>query len=51
MALDQNIKNQLAQYLEMIKNPVELVAYRDSSQKSDEMYSLLEEIQKTSKLI
>ena len=46
MALDQNIKNQLIQYMTMIKNPIEIIAHKDESNKSEEMLSLLYAIRK-----
>lgn len=51
MALDQNIKNQLIQYMAMIKNPIEIIAYKDESNKSKEMLSLLYAIKETTNLI
>ena len=51
MPLDQNIKNQLIQYMTMIKNPIEIIAYKDESNKSEEMLSLLYEIKETTHLI
>ena len=51
MALDQNIKNQLIQYMAMIKNPIEIIAYKDESNKSEEMLSLLYAIKETTNLI
>lgn len=42
--LDANMKSQLKAYLEKVQRPFELVATLDSSPKSQELWSLLEEI-------
>lgn len=44
MALDSNIRTQLTTYLAMLKEPIELVATTDSSDKSREMLDLLHEL-------
>lgn len=44
MALDSNIRTQLTTYLAMLKEPIELVAATDSSDKSREMLDLLHEL-------
>lgn len=44
MALDTTIKNQLQTYLQMLKEPIELVASLDEHASSQEMLALLEEI-------
>lgn len=44
MALEPNIKNQLQTYLQMLREPVELVASLDESATAKEMLALLEEI-------
>jgi NADH-dependent peroxiredoxin subunit F len=42
--LDANLKNQLKAYLEKVTRPIELVAFLDGSEKSNELKSLLDEI-------
>lgn len=42
--LDANLKAQLKQYLEMLKQPIELVATLDDGEKSQELKQLLEDI-------
>lgn len=44
MALEANIKTQLQTYLEMLREPIELVATLDESAAAQEMRELLEEI-------
>lgn len=44
MALEANIKTQLQAYLEMLREPIELVASLDDSAAAQEMRELLEEI-------
>ena len=44
MALDTQIKTQLQTYLQMLKEPVELVASLDDSTGAKEMLALLEEL-------
>ena len=44
MALDSNIKTQLDTYLAMLKDPIEIIASVDSSDKSREMLDLLHEL-------
>jgi len=44
MALEANIQEQLKQYLALVENPVKIVAYIDSSDASDQMWELLQEI-------
>ena len=44
MALDSNIKTQLQNYLQLLKEPIELVASLDESAGAQEMLALLEEI-------
>ena len=43
MALDTQIKTQLQTYLQMLKEPVDLVASLDDSAGAKEMLALLEE--------
>ena len=42
--LDANIKTQLTAYLEKIRQPIELVASLDGSEKASEMWALLQDI-------
>ncbi|NRA72015.1 MAG: alkyl hydroperoxide reductase subunit F [Gammaproteobacteria bacterium] len=49
--LDVNLKNQLKSYLENLKTPVELVAFTDSSPKSIELNTLVNEIAELSSLV
>lgn len=44
MALEANIKTQLQTYLEMLREPIELIASLDDSSAAQEMRELLEEI-------
>ncbi|MDP1658245.1 MAG: alkyl hydroperoxide reductase subunit F [Methylotenera sp.] len=44
MALEENIKTQLQTYLEMLREPIELIASLDDSLAAQEMRELLEEI-------
>ena len=44
MALDSNIKTQLDTYLAMLKDPIEIIASVDDSDKSREMLDLLHEL-------
>ena len=44
MALEANIQEQLKQYLALVEQPVKIVAYIDSSDASDQMWELLQEI-------
>ncbi|MEZ0331877.1 MAG: alkyl hydroperoxide reductase subunit F [Methylophilaceae bacterium] len=44
MALDSNIKTQLDTYLAMLKDPIEIIASVDNSDKSREMLDLLHEL-------
>ena len=46
--LDTTLKNQLKTYLERLTKPIEILASLDSSEKSQEMLSLLEEIESLS---
>ena len=48
MALDQNIKTQLAAYMERLVQPIDLVANLDASTASQELRELLEEVAATS---
>ncbi|MDX1459300.1 MAG: thioredoxin family protein, partial [Marinobacter sp.] len=43
--LDANLKDQLKAYLQNVKQPIELVASLDDSDKSRELHTLLEEIE------
>ncbi|MDY7578281.1 alkyl hydroperoxide reductase subunit F [Herbaspirillum sp. RTI4] len=49
--LDVNLKNQLKTYLEKVTLPIEITASLDDGEKSQEMLSLLQEIQGLSTLI
>lgn len=51
MALDSNIRTQLTTYLAMLKEPIELVAAVDGSDKSREMLDLLRELAEISNKI
>ncbi len=51
MALDKTIKTQLQQYLQMLREPIKLVASLDKSEAAKEMQSLLEEIASMSEKI
>ena len=42
--LDATLKTQLKSYMEMLRQPIEIVAYLDDSQKSTELRDLLREI-------
>lgn len=49
--LDANISSQLQQYLQRLQRPIELVATLDDSEKSREVYELLQEIAALSPLV
>ena len=51
MALDTNIKTQLQNYLQLLKEPIELVASLDDSAGAQEMLALLEELASMSEKI
>jgi alkyl hydroperoxide reductase subunit F len=51
MALDTNIKTQLQNYLQLLKEPIELVASLDDSAGAQEMLTLLEELASMSEKI
>lgn len=51
MALDTNLREQLQQYLALVEQPVEIVAYTDASVASVEMMELLSEIHSLSNKI
>lgn len=44
MILDSNLQNQLSQYLELLENPIEIVASLDDSDNSNKMKEFLSEI-------
>ncbi len=49
--LDANLKQQLATYLERISQPIEIKAYLDGSEASNEMLGLLQDVASLSSLI
>ncbi|MCO7223178.1 alkyl hydroperoxide reductase subunit F [Pleionea sp. CnH1-48] len=49
--LDANVLNQLKNYLQSLKTPVELVAFTDESKKSQELKTLVEQIAELSPLV